>query len=65
MADVKYGAKGILGAILGILLTVFGFYIITAFSNLMPIDTMKVFFWIGAITVWVLNIIVTPMLIGS
>lgn len=49
----------ILGALFGLLLTIYGWYIIETLSNL-TIGFTNILFWMGLITIWIELIIVTP-----
>lgn len=62
MVDIKYGTKGVLGAIIGILITVFGWYLFSVLADIMPINTLKVMYWIGVLLYWVSAIIVLPLM---
>lgn len=62
MVDLKYSSKGVLGALIGILITVFGWYLFSALSSLMPITTLKVMFWIGVFLYWISAVFVIPLM---
>lgn len=62
MADIKYGVKAIVGAILGILITVFGWYLFSAFADLMPTTELKVMYWIGVLLYWFSAVLILPMM---
>lgn len=53
---------GIVGMIFALLITVFGWFMIPALSDILPIASLKAIFWIGIIIYWVLACIVTPIL---
>lgn len=62
MVDIKYGTKGVLGAIIGILITIFGWYLFGALADIMPITELKAIYWIGVLLYWVSAIIVLPLM---
>lgn len=62
MVSIKYGTKGILGAIIGILITVFGWYLFPALADLMPITELKVIYWIGVLLYWICCIVILPLM---
>ena len=62
MADIKYSTKGVLGAIIGIVFTVFGWYLFPALADIMPITTLKVMYWIGVLLYWASAVIILPLM---
>jgi hypothetical protein len=60
MARLILGTKAILGFMIGILLTIFGWYMIPVLSSLLPIASLKTIFWVGILLYWVLAVIVIP-----
>jgi hypothetical protein len=62
MQDMKNSVAGILGALIGMILTVFGWYLIPALSEMLPITSLKAIFWTGLLSYWILSVIITPML---
>ena len=52
MVDVKYSVKAVVGMIIGLLITVFGWFIIPAMSDIIEITQLKAIFWIGLIIYW-------------
>ena len=62
MADVKFGVAGVLGLIIALLLTIFGWFMVQAGADIMPSPTLKTMYWVGFLLYWVLAVIATPML---
>ena len=62
MVDVKYSVKAVVGMIIGLLITVFGWFIIPAMSDIIEITQLKAIFWIGLIIYWTLAVVITPVL---
>lgn len=60
MADLKGGFIGVLLAVFGLVLTVFGWFWIPAIAGFMEITLLKGMFYIGFFLTWVLSFIVTP-----
>ena len=62
MAKLKLGIQAVLGLIIGLLVTVLGWYIVPALSDILPITSLKTIFWIGVISYWITAVIISPLL---
>ena len=62
MVDIKHKTKGILGTIIGIMLTVFGYYLFPAMADLMPITALKVIYWVGILMYWISCVVILPLI---
>ena len=62
MANIKRSIEGIVGGLVLLILSIYSSFMITAFSNIMPIASLKAIFWSGFISIWVLGVIVTPIM---
>lgn len=60
MADLKGGTIGILLAVFGIILTIYGWFWIPNIADMLPIGLLKGFFWFGLVCTWLLAFVVTP-----
>lgn len=55
-------AAGVVYFIFGILLTIFGWFMIAGLNNMIDETLLKVIFWIGFTLIWVLAVIIAPMM---
>ena len=53
-------ASGVLYFILAIMLTIFGWFWITAFSELITDGTLLVVFWVGLSSTWITAVLIAP-----
>ena len=57
MANLKLGVQGILFFVVGILITIFGWYLAPALADLLPITSLKTIYWIGIVIYWGLAVV--------
>ena len=62
MVDFKKGIIAIIGFVFGIMITVFGWYLVGALSDIIPVTSLKTIFWIGAILFWISAVVISPLL---
>jgi hypothetical protein len=63
MANIGGTNIGVIGFLVGLLLTLVGWYMVVAISEAMPIALLSATYWIGFIINWTLAVIITPFMI--
>lgn len=62
MATYKGSSIAVLGMIIGIALTVTGWFMISGVASVMPIALLTALFWIGFVLNWSLAVLVSPVM---
>lgn len=62
MADLALKTKALIGMIIGLLITVFGWFMISALSDIIENSSLKAIFWIGIILYWASAVLLLPLM---
>lgn len=58
---LKGGIKGAIGLVMGLVATVLLWYWVSPLNDIIQIDIMRAFFWVGLLLTWILAVFVKPI----